>query len=117
MSAYNSYISSAYDYFSDSWRSMSDYLVPGGSAPHSVRVEVDVDVVQRDSHTERFQLDDFLVVRRDEAFSVQLVARSRLEVSTASLVYEEGKDEVSLQVVELDSRRYGSILKVRALYL
>lgn len=87
-------------------------MTPGDLPPNSIRAEVDVDAVQRLTHTERFQLNGFLVVRRGESFPIRLIARSRLTVSSATLVYEEGKHEVALELGELNSKKYGTTLEV-----
>lgn len=87
-------------------------IAPGNVAPHSIRAEVDVDLVQRLSNTERFDVDGFLVIRRSTAFPIKLDTRSKLSVTSVTLVYEEGKKEVDLRVVKLDSKSYGSTVEV-----
>ena len=79
--------------------------------PHQIGVEVDVDLVQISSHTENFDLDGFLVTRRGTTFPIQLNTRSRLTITSATLVYEEGK-EVALTVVKLDHGILSSTLEV-----
>ena len=89
-------------------------LAPGSLHPHSIRAGVDVETVERQNHTERFLISGCLVVRRDNSFPINLTARSKLTVSSATLVYEEGQNEVALQLGRLSSRNYGSTLQVCA---
>ena len=86
------------------------------SRPHHIGVEVDVDLVQISSHTEDFDSDDFLVTRRGTTFPIQLNTRSRLTITSATLVYEEGK-EVALTVVKLDHGILSSTLEVSCIIM
>ena len=94
----------------------SEFVAPGSLPPHSISANVDVEAVQRLNHTEKFEVKGLVIVRRDVSFPVRLTARSTLTVTSATLVYEEGKHEVSLQVGEVNSRRLGTTLQVSVVY-
>lgn len=87
----------------------SGRVAPGEKALHYISADVDADAVQLSCHTESFDVDGFLVVRRDVTFPILLNTRTKLSSASAYLVYEEGKNEVNL-----DSKVNGNILKVLA---
>ena len=82
-----------------------------------ISAEVDTDLVQRECRTDGFDVDGVLVIRRDVTFTILLTTRGKIQrgKTSATLVYEEGKDEVALQVVQEYSRLHGGgAIKVRA---
>lgn len=90
----------------------SGFVTPGSLPPHSISANVDVETVQRLNHTEKFDVKGFVIVRRDVSFPIRLTARSTLTVTSATLVYEEGQHEVSLQLGDVNSSRFGTTLQV-----
>lgn len=89
---------------------------PGNPAPYSIRVEVNEDLVQTACNTGNFDVEGLLVIRRDNTFPIRLDTRSKLQPGSisATLVYEEGKNEVSLQIVKEESEYSGSTIEVYA---
>ena len=77
------------------------FTPPGSRAPYTIRAEVDVDLIQNDCNTGNFDVQGLLVIRRDTTLPIRLDTRSKLQRGSisATLVYEEGKHEVALQVV------------------
>ena len=105
------------------WESMGKWLPPGALAPYTVSMEVDVDYIEKLSHTQGFMVDELLVTRRGTQFPVTLKTRSRLTIDSAALVYDEeiqrGGDlsvmyerNVALTVEKQNSRVYGTVLEV-----
>ena len=85
----------------------------GSSVPNTpVSAEIDVDQVKRFSHTQSFDVPEFIVTRRDTTFPITLRTRSKLNVQSVTLDYEEGK-QVQLEVVDTSTRIYATIINVR----
>ena len=86
----------------------------GSSSPRppSVSAEIDVDQVKRFSHTQDFDVPEFIVTRRDTSFPITLRTRSGLTVHSVTLDYEEGK-KIDLEVEETSARVYATIINVR----
>ena len=82
------------------------------SLPPSVSTEIDVDQVKRLSHTQDFDVPEFIVTRRDTSFPITLRTRSGLTVQSVTLDYEEGK-KINLEVEDTSSRVYATIVTVR----
>lgn len=80
--------------------------------PPSVSAEIDVDQVKRLSHTQEFDVPEFIVTRRDTVFPITLRTRSGLTVHSVTLEYEEGK-KIELEVEDTASRVYATIINVR----
>lgn len=87
---------------------------PGSLAPYFIRAEVDVDLVQTICNTSNFDVDGVVLIRRDTTLPIRLDTRSKLRGGTtsATLVYEEGKNVVALQVSKEDSKYSGSTIEV-----
>lgn len=81
------------------------------SMPSSVSAEIDVDQVERFSHTQGFDVPEFLVTRRDTTFPITLRTGSRLTLHSVTLDYEEGK-QIQLEVLDTSARVYATIIKV-----
>lgn len=58
----------------------------------TVRVEVDVAHVQALSHTEQFDVAEYVVVRRDTPLPVQLLSKAAVEVEKAVLTHTSGNE-------------------------
>ena len=86
----------------------------GSSSAHppTVSAEIDVDQVKRLSHTQDFDVPEFIVTRRDTSFPITLRTRSGLTVHSVTLDYEEGK-KIDLEVEDTSSRVYATIINVR----
>ena len=87
----------------------------GGSSsvPNApVSAEIDVDQVKRLSHTQNFDVPEFIITRRDTTFPLTLRTRSKITVQSVTLDYEEGK-QVQLEVVDTDTKVYATIIRVR----
>ena len=82
------------------------------STPPSVSPEIDVDQVKRLSHTQDFDVPEFIVTRRDTSFPITLRTRSGLTVQSVTLEYEEGK-KIDLEVEDTSTRVYATIVNVR----
>lgn len=67
----------------------------------SVRIEVDVDMVEDTCNTNGFDTDEYLVIRRDVQFSVTVHAREKMHIQSVLLIdaYSEGS-AVTLRHVE-----------------
>ena len=90
----------------------------GSSKPESntpVSAEIDVDQVKRLSHTQSFDVPEFLITRRDTTFPITLRTRSKITVQSVTLDYEEGK-QVQLEVVGTDAKVYATVIRVRYMY-
>ena len=85
--------------------------VPGSTEPNSVRVEVDVDQVERLSHTQGFDADEYLVTRRDTEFPLTLHSNSQPRVEEAKLVHASGS-EIALKLGDQNVRRSGTVVKL-----
>lgn len=89
-------------------------LAPGRIGARSIRAEVDAELVQRLCRTDGFDVQGLLVVRRGSTIPVRLSTRSLVkeDAVSASLLYEEGKDEIALDVVNVDSKITGAAIEV-----
>lgn len=96
------------------WERMGTYLAPGELAPYTVSMEVDVDLIERLSHTHGFDVAEVVVTRRGTTFPVTLKTRSRLTIDSASLVYDP-KRSVSLTVENQSSQVYGTVAMVMSM--
>lgn len=85
--------------------------VPGSTEPNSVRVEVDVDQVERLSHTQGFDSDEYLITRRDTEFPLTLHSNSQPRVEEAKLVHASGS-EIALKLGDQNVRRSGTVVKL-----
>lgn len=83
---------------------------PGAPPPYTISAEIDEDAVERICHTENFNVDEFVVIRRGTTIPIQLNARSLLSLESATLVYDEGENpkEIAVPIEKLNSRVYGS---------
>ena len=61
------------------------------------RLEVDVDHIEALSHTQGYDVDEYLVTRRDTTFPVNLKTRAKLTVEDATLIYDK-QNQVSLKL-------------------
>ena len=89
-------------------------LAPGRIGARSIRAEVDAELVQRLCRTDGFDVQGLLVVRRGSTIPVRLSTRSLVkeDAVSATLLYEEGKDEVALDVTKVDSKISGTAIEV-----
>lgn len=85
---------------------------PGELSPYSVSMDVDIDRIEKLSHTQGLSANKLLVTRRDTKFPVIVKTRSRLVIESAALVYNESKS-VPLTVESQINRVYGTVLEVR----
>lgn len=84
---------------------------PGSTDPNTVRAEVDVDQVERLSHTQGFDVDEFLVTRRGTEFPVTLHSNSEPRVEDARLVHASG-NAIELRIGDQNTRRSGTVVKL-----
>lgn len=94
-----------------SWERIGTWLAPGELAPYTVSMEVDIDLIERLSHTQGFDIAEVVVTRRGTTFPVTLKTRSRLTIDSATLIYDE-KKSVTLAVEKQTSRVYGTVVEV-----
>lgn len=92
----------------------SEHTPSDPSRPESVRVEVDVDLVEQNCHTDGFDSDDYLVIRRDVEFALTVHARGKLHIKSVVLFDSYSKESsVELRHVEDASRTTRSGTEVR----
>ena len=94
-----------------SWERIGTWLAPGELAPYTISMEVDIDLIERHSHTQGFDVAEVVVTRRGTTFPVTLKTRSRLTIDSVSLVYDE-KRNVAATVEKQTSRVYGTVVEV-----
>ena len=63
----------------------------------TVRVEADVAHVQALNHTEQFDVAEYVVVRRDTLFPLQLLSKAAVQVERALLTHSSGTRCESMQ--------------------
>ncbi len=85
---------------------------PGELSPYTVSMDVDIDRIEKLSHTQGLSANKLLVTRRDTRFPVMVKTRSQLVIESATLIYDESKG-VPLTVESQISRVYGTVLEVR----
>lgn len=81
--------------------------------PSTIRVDVDVDEVEKRCHTTNFDVDEFLATRRDSAFpvTIQSPSKEKLFIESAKLVHGSGT-EISLTIGTPTYRRKRTIIEI-----
>ena len=80
---------------------------PGASPSYAVSAEIDEDAVERICHTENFDVDEFIVIRRGSTIPIQLKSRSTLNVESAVLVYDDEGDSVKEVIAPVERLNFG----------
>lgn len=90
----------------------NDAVAPEELLP--ISLEVDVDRISKLSHTQGFNIDEFLVTRRGTKIPVMVKTRYGLTIESAVLmyIYDENK-KISLSLETQKNQSYGVMLEVR----
>ena len=59
---------------------------PGQPAPHTARLDVDMDQVERRCNTQQFDAEEFMVTRRGAEFPITVHSRSKLTVRSVHIM-------------------------------